>query len=75
MLNFGPSELDDRLAFIDLEAAREMLMIGDGTHQFVIRFENRDRANEAVFPSTTVCAMTKLPPRVGSSCSPRLVAC
>ena len=73
VLNFGPSELDDRLAFIDLEAAREMLMIGDGTHQFVIRFENRDRANEADLPlydrvrddQTAAEGWLKLQPSIG----------
>lgn len=50
LINFGPSELDERLAFIDLDAARQMLGMGDGTHQFVLRFEDASIPNAPSVP-------------------------
>ncbi len=50
LIRFGPSELDERLAFIDLVAARQMLGMGDGSHQFVVRFEDASIPNAASVP-------------------------
>ncbi len=50
LIRFGPSELDERLAFIDLVAARQMLGLGDGSHQFVVRFEDASIPNASLVP-------------------------
>ena len=50
LIRFGPSELDERLAFIDLVAARQMLGLGDGSHQFVVRFEDASIPNAPLVP-------------------------
>ena len=50
LIHFGPSELDERLAFIDLVAARQLLGMGDGSHQFVMRFEDASIPNAPSVP-------------------------
>ena len=45
IVRFGPKELDEGFAFINLSIAQQMFNIGEGIHQIAIRFNNPELAN------------------------------
>ena len=45
IVQFGPKELDEGFAFINLSTAQRMFNIGEGVHQIAIRFNNPELAN------------------------------
>ncbi|MEC7734881.1 MAG: FtsX-like permease family protein [Pseudomonadota bacterium] len=45
IVQFGPKELDEGFAFINLSTAQRMFNIGEGVHQIAIRFTNPELAN------------------------------
>lgn len=45
IVQFGPKELDEGFAFINLSTAQRMFNIGEGIHQIAIRFTNPELAN------------------------------
>ena len=53
LLEFGPEEMDESFAFINLSAAQPLLGMDGHVHQFAIRFHNADDAKNKALPTFT----------------------
>ena len=45
IVQFGPKEIDESFAFVNLSNAQHMFNIGSGVHQIALRFNNPELAN------------------------------
>ncbi len=50
IFEFGPKEMDENIAFINLDKAKEFLVMGDKIHQIVIQFVDPEDAKNRELP-------------------------
>jgi ABC-type lipoprotein release transport system permease subunit len=50
IFHFGNKDFDQGMVFIGLEKAKEMLNLGDGVHEIVLKFNNKDDASRVDHP-------------------------